>query len=77
MKRIDYNAVPVLTGDLEKDVSQLDSLLAENKKAEARIAAGAIDSLDYAALGYTIHNIYCLMENVDKRPGYSSGILVR
>ncbi len=39
------------------------SLLAENARAWKRILAGATDSLDYAALAYTLHNVYCLLEN--------------
>ncbi|MDP3177730.1 MAG: hypothetical protein Q8M76_07490 [Spirochaetaceae bacterium] len=35
----------------------------ENERARERIRSGASDRLDYAALAYTIHNIYCLMEN--------------
>lgn len=32
-------------------------------KALSRIESGATDELDYAALGYTIHNLYSLLEN--------------
>jgi hypothetical protein len=41
----------------------VQQLQAINSRAAARIAAGAEDYLDYAALGYTIHNIYAVMEN--------------
>ena len=52
-----------LDAELDKDMRSLKPLLEENSQAALRIAAGAKGSLDYAALGYTIHNIYCLMEN--------------
>jgi hypothetical protein len=41
----------------------LDGFEAENRRALARIEAGANDRFDHAVLAYTIHNIYCLMEN--------------
>ena len=53
----------ILIAELESDLENLHDLTAENKKAEARIEAGASEQLDWAALGYTIHNIYNLMEN--------------
>jgi hypothetical protein len=56
----DYNT---LIGELNKDMTGFAELIAENEKALRRIHQGAEDSLDYAALGYTLHNIYCLMEN--------------
>jgi hypothetical protein len=52
-----------LIAEPSKDRSVLDSLLSENARAWKRILAGATDSLDYAALAYTLHNVYCLLEN--------------
>jgi hypothetical protein len=49
--------------ELEKDRYILTSLLEENKKAYTRIEKGSRDNLDYAALAYTLHNVYCLLEN--------------
>lgn len=63
MKKNEEGGLRVLIGELEKDRQTLDTLIAENKRAQARIQSGARDSLDYAALAYTIHNIYCLLEN--------------
>lgn len=49
--------------ELEGDVQQLKNIQEQNTKAWDRICAGATDSLDYAALGFTIHGIYGLLEN--------------
>jgi hypothetical protein len=57
------NGIRVLIGELSKDLLTMDTLVAENRQARERIEAGAQGSLDIAALGYTIHNLYCLMEN--------------
>ncbi len=63
MKKIDPDAILLLIAELEKDIKNLDRLVEENEQAMARIEAGARENLDYAALGYTLHNLYCLMEN--------------
>ncbi|MEW5818177.1 MAG: antitoxin [Spirochaetota bacterium] len=63
MKRKNKDGFLVLFTELEADIIKLNELLSENERAWGRIQAGAKDSLDYAALGYTIHNIYCLLEN--------------
>ncbi len=52
-----------LISELEQDIALLSELAVKNAKAEGRIESGATDELDYAALGYTIHNIYSLLEN--------------
>lgn len=52
-----------LIAELSKDRSALVGLLEENDRAWRRIQAGATDSLDFAALAYTLHNVYCLFEN--------------
>jgi hypothetical protein len=52
-----------LIAELRLDCSQLDDLLEINARAAERIRMGATDTLDYSALGYTIHNIYGLIEN--------------
>jgi hypothetical protein len=57
------SGIRVLLGDLDKDLRILEGLVAENERAMARIEAGAKDRFDYVVLAYTIHNIYCLMEN--------------
>lgn len=63
MRKNEEDGLRVLVGELERDMRTLRALVAENGRAEARIQSGAKDSLDYAALAYTIHNIYCLLEN--------------
>ena len=52
-----------LIAELQNDAHQVKQRSATNNRAVDRIAAGADDYLDYAALGYTIHNIYAVMEN--------------
>jgi hypothetical protein len=52
-----------LLSELANDVELLESLEEKNHQAAGRISAGAVHELDYAALGYTIHNLYCLFEN--------------
>jgi hypothetical protein len=53
----------LLIAELEGDLESLPGLLVSNEKAMERIRAGSAEELDYAALGYTLHNIYNLMEN--------------
>ena len=52
-----------LRSELKNDEIQIGELYLTNHKAIERIKNGAEDYLDYAALGYTIHNLYSLMEN--------------
>ena len=52
-----------LVGLLDSDVAHLGALVDENTRAGERIKKGADDPLDYAALGYTVHNLYSLIEN--------------
>lgn len=52
-----------LMSELAADAADLDALLSANERAAARIAAGAGDDLDFGALGYTIHNLYGVIEN--------------
>lgn len=63
MKKTEASGILTLIAELEKDSETLERLVKENDRAAERIAGGADEGLDYAALGYTIHNIYCLMEN--------------
>ncbi|NBB90030.1 MAG: hypothetical protein GVY23_02360 [Spirochaetes bacterium] len=53
----------LLIAELEGDLQALSDLLESNNKSMKRIGAGATEELDYAALGYTLHNLYNLMEN--------------
>ncbi|HKK49018.1 MAG TPA: hypothetical protein VJ932_07965 [Alkalispirochaeta sp.] len=53
----------LLIAELEGDLEALPQLLESNTKSMERINAGAADELDYAALGYTLHNLYNLIEN--------------
>ena len=52
-----------LCAELDSDIELLKSLEAQNSRALKRIEQGANDELDYAALGYTLHNLYSLIEN--------------
>ena len=52
-----------LVAELLLDSATMDELSALNERAAERIRAGATDDLDYAALGYTMHNIYGVIEN--------------
>ncbi|MFZ4617433.1 MAG: hypothetical protein ACOYM2_14725 [Rectinemataceae bacterium] len=56
-----------LIAELDADAKDLSALLEENRRAQGRLDHGAIDRLDWAALGYTIHNIYGVMENYCQR----------
>lgn len=51
-----------LVAELQDDVTVLEEVAQKNERAHARIAAGADDELDWAALAYTIHNIYNALE---------------
>ncbi|MDF1568114.1 MAG: hypothetical protein P1P77_08845 [Spirochaetaceae bacterium] len=53
----------LLIAELEGDLEALPELLETNNRSMERIGAGATEELDYAALGYTLHNMYNLMEN--------------
>lgn len=52
-----------LIAELQADAKDFRVLVEENKRALGRIEQGAVDSLDWAALGYTVHNIYGVIEN--------------
>jgi len=52
-----------LISELDQDLELLAELAEQNTRATARILAGATEDLDFAALGYTIHNLYSLLEN--------------
>ena len=52
-----------LRSELDADIEGLSDLLEQYSRAVERVEAGARDSLDYGALGYTIHNLYSLLEN--------------
>lgn len=53
----------LLIAELHGDLEGLPELLETNRKSIERIEAGAADELDFAALGYTLQNLYNLMEN--------------
>jgi hypothetical protein len=52
-----------LAKELELDRDLLDQLLEKVKKAYKRAELAEEDELDWSALGYTLHNVYCLFEN--------------
>jgi hypothetical protein len=53
----------LLIAELKGDLEALPELIESNNRAMERIDAGATEELDYAALGYTLHNLYNLIEN--------------
>lgn len=55
--------IETLVAELCADLDELGWPVASNRKADARIRRGADDELDWAALGYTIHLIYGVMES--------------
>jgi hypothetical protein len=52
-----------LIAELKSDARDLNLVVAENARAWGRIEHGATDRLDWAALGYTIHNVYGVIES--------------
>ena len=52
-----------LAGELAVDMELLKSLQARHSKAVERASIAENDELLWAAVGYTIHNLYCLFEN--------------
>lgn len=59
----DLESLIRLREELRQDAARLVDIERKNTRAAERIAAGARDELDYAALAYTIHNLYGLIEN--------------
>ena len=59
-ERADFNR---LRAELDGDMVIIRDNEAKNAKAKRRIEAGAQDELDWAALGYTIHNLYNAIES--------------
>lgn len=58
-ERDDYTR---LLTELDADIESLHSVRETNRRARERVTAESVDELDYAALGYTIHNIYGVIE---------------
>lgn len=56
---VDYTR---LTAELEATIGDLVTVSDQNSRAANRIAQGADDQLDLAALGFTIHNVYGIVE---------------
>jgi hypothetical protein len=52
-----------LIAELESDLLDLAEVESRHNRACARIDAGASDELDWSALGYTIHNVYGVIES--------------
>jgi hypothetical protein len=52
-----------LAGELTVDIELLHALQTKHAKAAERALLAKEDDLIWAAVGYTIHNIYCLLEN--------------
>lgn len=52
-----------LAGELTIDMELLHALQAKHAKAAERAVMAKDDEMLWAAVGYTIHNLYCLLEN--------------
>jgi len=63
----DMVALEKLKAELQLDINRLVELRNTNEKAAERVAIGDPDELEYAALGYTIHNLFNLLENYATR----------
>ncbi|MCK5735411.1 MAG: hypothetical protein KAH21_02990 [Spirochaetaceae bacterium] len=65
MPRVKHDSASyqILFSELNADISILEDLLEKNRLLTRKIEAIEPDEFDWAALGYTIHNIYNLMEN--------------
>ncbi|MFW6292793.1 MAG: hypothetical protein ACOC7V_10760 [Spirochaetota bacterium] len=63
----DMVALEKLNAELQLDIERLAELRSANERAARRVAVGNPDELEYAALGYTIHNIFNLIENYATR----------
>lgn len=59
----DRMRIETLLAELDADAAGLDELAETNARAARRVRSGAGDDLDWAALGYTIHNIYNALES--------------
>jgi hypothetical protein len=51
-----------LSTELSLDIELLDKLAGKHAKAVAKAKLSPEDDLGWAAVGYTIHNIYCLFD---------------
>ena len=60
-------ALEKLKAELQLDIGRLAELRGKNEKAAERVEIGNPDELEYAALGYTIHNLFSLIENYATR----------
>ncbi len=60
-------ALEKLEAELQLDIERLAELRSTNERAAERVAVGDSDELEYAALGYTIHNLFNLIENYATR----------
>jgi hypothetical protein len=63
----DPEKIALLVAQLEKDFFAAHENLQLNEKAWGRIRQGAVDDLDWAALGYTLNVLYTSMENYFRR----------
>lgn len=52
-----------LIAELEGDYRELECAAAQNHRAWQRIQNGANDSIDWGALGFTLHSTYGILEN--------------
>jgi hypothetical protein len=58
-----YASFLTLVAELEGDLVELTRVLGQNRRARERLDHGADDPLDWAALGFTLHSAYGVLEN--------------
>ena len=52
-----------LIAELEGDYQAQQRIMAQNRRAWERIQKGAVDPIDWGALGFTLHSAYGILEN--------------
>jgi hypothetical protein len=52
-----------LVAELDGDATELERVLANNRRAWERIQGGASDTLDWGSLAFTLHTAYGVLEN--------------
>lgn len=58
-----YASMQALIRELEGDAVEIARVLEHNRRAQARMVAGANDPVDWGALGFTIQTLYGVLEN--------------
>jgi hypothetical protein len=58
-----YESMRALIQELEGNAAEIARVLEHNRRAQARISAGADDPVDWGALGFTSQTLYGVLEN--------------